>query len=227
MKLKMSSSTGALASRASLSALLVVLLGGCGIVHSQAVDQPVIVNGNSQFTKEGVEAMKASRSVSFDFTSVPLNLEDLGLDRRSDGTLVATDTDKPMKVFMTTPTGVVEMDTDTIRIRPGDAEGNVDHIEIFVNYPDAQDANPEIERAANELGIVPLKEAKAIGPDFKDGSGKETWNPGYGNATGTVFAATIMSNHTTGRMTFIYTAYLSGKFYTHEASANIAATGKP
>ena len=214
-------------SGAGMAVLAALLLTGCSSVHGQAINQPVIVNGNSQFTKDGVEAMKSSRSVSFDFTSLPLNLEDLGLDKHSDGTLVATDTDKPMKVSMTTPNGVVEMETDTIRIRPGGTEGNLDHIELFVNYPDAQDANPEIERAATELGIVRLKEAPPIGPEFTDGSGKETWNPGYGNATGTVFAATIMSNHTTGRLTFIYTVCLDGMYYTPEATSSIAATGKP
>jgi len=71
-----------------------------------------------------------------------------------------------------------------------------------------------------------LKNAPIIGPEFKDGSGKETWNPGYGNATGTVFALSIMSNHTTGRMTFIYSAFLSEEYYTPEAQARIAETGR-
>ncbi|MEV7132690.1 hypothetical protein AB0N24_07350 [Arthrobacter sp. NPDC093128] len=185
-----------------------------------------MASGNSQFTKSGIEAMKSSRQVSFDFTSLPLDMTALGLDADSDGAMVATDTDRRMKVAITTPNGVVEMETDTIRVRAGGSQKKVGRVDIFVNYPDAQDANPEIERAANELGILPLKNAKTIGPEFKDGSGKETWNPGYGNATGTVFALSIMSNHTTGRMTFIYSIFLSEEYYTPEAQAQIAETGR-
>lgn len=185
-----------------------------------------MASGNSQFTKNGIEAMKESQKVSFDFTALPLDMAALGLDEDSDGAMVATDTDRRMKVAMTTPNGVVEMETDTIRVRGGGVENKVDSVDIFINYPDAQDANSELERAANELGIIPLKNAPTIGPEFKDGSGKETWNPGYGNATGTVFALSIMSNHTTGRMTFIYTVFLSEEFYTPEAKAQIAETGR-
>jgi hypothetical protein len=202
-----------------------LLLSGCGFIPSQE-KEPIVASGNSQFTKNGIEAMKATRKVSFDFTSLPMDMAALGLGEDSDGAMVATDTDRRMKVAMTTPNGVVEMETDTIRVRGGGVENKVDSVDIFVNYPDAQDANPEIERAANELGILPLKNATTIGPAFKDGSGKETWNPGYGNATGTVFALSIMSNHTTGRMTFIYTVFLSEEYYTPEAQAQIAETGR-
>lgn len=210
----------------SLSIVLACLvLSSCALVPSPA-REPIIINGNSQFTKAGVEAMKASRQVSFDFTALPLDMADVGLDEDSDGAMVATDKDRRMKVAMTTPSGVVEMETDTIRVRGGGIENKVDSVDIFVNYPEAQDANPEIQRAANELGILPLKNATTIGPEFKDGSGKDTWNPGYGNATGTVFALSIMSNHTTGRMTFIYTVFLSDEYYTPEATAEIETTGR-
>jgi hypothetical protein len=205
--------------------LACLLLSSCALVPSPA-QAPIIVNGNSQFTKAGIEAMKASRQVSFDFTSLPMDMADVGLGEDSDGAMVATETDRRMKVTMKTPNGVVEMETDTLRVRGGGFDNKVGHLDIFVNYPDAQDANPEIERAANELGILPLKNASTIGPEFKDGTGKETWNPGYGNATGTVFALSIMSNHTTGRMTFIYTVFLSDEYYTPEAEAEIATTGR-
>ena len=211
----------------SITAILssALLLSGCAVIPSQE-KEPIVAGGNSQFTKDGIEAMKASRKVSFDFTSLPVKMAALGLDDRSDGAMVATDTDKRMKVAMATPNGVVEMETDTIRVRGGGVHDNVDSIDIFVNYPDAQDANQEIKRAADELGFVVLQDAEPIGPEFKDGTGKETWNPGYGNAMGTVFALSIMSNHTTGRMTFIYTAYLSEEYYSPEARARIADTGK-
>ena len=127
---------------------------------------------------------------------------------------------------MTTPSGVVEMETDTIRVRGGGIENKVDSVDIFVNYPDAQNANQEIRRAADELGFVALKEAGEIGPDSKDGSDKEQWNPGMGNRTGTVFSAEIYSNHDTGRMTFIYSVHLANKYYTPEATAEIATTGR-
>ena len=202
----------------------ILLLCSCALVPSPA-REPIVINGNSQFTEAGVEAMKASQQVSFDFTSLPLDMTSLGFAEGSDGAMVATDTDRRMRVTMTTTNGVVEMATDTLRVRPG-AHGIVGRIDVFVNYPDAQDANPEIQRAANELGILPLKNATTIGPEFKDGTGKETWNPGYGNATGTVFALSIMSNHTTGRMTFIYSIFLSEEYYTPEATAEIATTGR-
>ncbi len=211
--------------RSLLIVLASLLLSSCTLVPSPA-KEPIIVNGNSQFTKAGTEAMKASRQVSFDFTSLPLDMAALGLDEDSDGAMIATETDRRMKVAMTTPNGVVEMETDTIRIRPS-ADNIVDHIDIFINYPDAQDANPEIRRAADELDFVALKQAKEIGADFKDGSGKEQWYPGMGNKTGTVFSAEILSNHDTGRMTFIYSVHLAGKYYTPDAEASIASTGKP
>ena len=202
----------------------ILLLCSCALVPSPA-REPMVINGNSQFTKAGVEAMKTSRQVSFDFTALPLDMTALGFAEGSDGALVATETDQRMKVTMTTPKGMVEMETDTIRVRPG-AHGIVDHIDVFVNYPDAQDANQEIRRAADELGFVALKEAEEIGPDFKDGSGKEQWNPGMGNRTGTVFSTEILSNHDTGRMTFIYSVHLADKYYTPEATAEIATTGR-
>ena len=150
----------------------------------------------------------------------------LGLPEESSGTFVATDSDKLITVTMNTSRGVVEMKTDTIRIRPG-ADHIVDHIDIFINYPDAQDANQEIRRAADELGMVLLQDAEPIGADFNDGSGKEQWFPGMGNKTGTVFSAEILSSHDTGRMTFIYSVHLAGRYYTPDAEASIASTGKP
>lgn len=188
--------------------------------------EPIVANGNSQFTSEGIEAIKGSRKAVFDFTNLPMDMSALGFAEGSDGALVAVDPDKLIDVTMTTPRGVVEMQTDTIRVRPG-ADNIVDHIDIFINYPDAQDANAEIGRAAKELGFVALEDAEEIGPDFRDGSGKEQWFPGMGNKTGTVFSAEILSNHDTGRMTFIYSVHLAGKYYTPDAAASIASTGKP
>ena len=105
--------------RLILTALVAALLSGCGVVPGtdSTEREAVVVSGNSQFTPEGIDAMKASRKVSFDFTSLPMDMSALGLPAGSDGVLVATDTDKRMKVAMATPNGVVEMETDTIRVR--------------------------------------------------------------------------------------------------------------
>lgn len=214
--------------RLVLATLLAMLLSSCSVIPgADSIEkEPIVANGNSQFTSEGIEAIKRSRKAVFDFTNLPMDMSALGFMEGSDGALVATDTDKPIDVTMTTPHGVVEMRTDTIRVRPG-ADNIVDHIDIFINYPDAQDANQEIRRAADELGMVLLQDAEPIGADFRDGSGKEQWNPGMGNKTGTVFSAEILSNHDTGRMTFIYSVHLAGKYYTPDAEASIASTGKP
>lgn len=214
--------------RLVLALLIAALLTSCGVIPGAdpTKKEPIVANGNSQFTSEGIEAIKSSRRAVFDFTNLPMDMSTLGFAEGSDGAMVATDPDKLIDVTMTTPRGVVEMQTDTIRIRPG-ADNIVDHVDIFINYPDAQDANPEIRRAANELGFIALEEAEEIGPDFKDGSGKDEWYPGMGNKTGTVFSAEILSNHDTGRMTFIYSVHLAGKYYTPDAAANIASTGKP
>lgn len=213
--------------RQPIAALLgvVLLLSACTLMPA-GEKGPLVANGNSQFTPEGIEAIKSSGKAVFDFTQLPLDMSALGFPADSDGALVAADSDKLIDVSITTPRGAVDMQTDTIRIRPG-ADNTVDHIDIFINYPDARDANAEIRRAADELGFVILQDAEPIGTDFKDGSGKEQWNPGMGNKTGTVFSAEILSNHDTGRMTFIYSVHLAGKYYTPEAQAGIAATGKP
>ncbi|NUT70457.1 hypothetical protein [Pseudarthrobacter sp. C4D7] len=185
-----------------------------------------MANGNSQFTPEGIDAIKSSGKAFFDFTERPMDMSALGFPAGSDGALVAADSGKLINVSMTTPNGVVEMSTDTIRIRPG-ADNMVDHVDIFVNYPEAQDANREIKRAADELGFVMLQDAEPIDADFKDGSGKEQWIPGMGNKTGTVFSAEILSNHDTGRMTFVYSVQLADKYYTPDAEEGIASTGRP
>lgn len=214
--------------RIVLAVLIAALLSSCGVIPGADPNkkEPIVANGNSQFTSEGIEAIKSSRKAVFDFTNLPMDMSALGFAEGSDGALVAVDSNKLIDVTMTTPRGVVEMQTDTIRIRPG-VDNIVDHVDVFINYPDAQDANAEIRRAANELGFVVLQDAEEIGPDFKDGSGKEQWFPGMGNKTGTVFSAEILSDHDTGRMTFIYSAHLAGKYYTPDATANIASTGKP
>ncbi|MDR6416823.1 hypothetical protein [Pseudarthrobacter sulfonivorans] len=92
--------------------------------------------------------------------------------------------------------------------------------------PDGHHANPEIRRAANQLGFVALEEAEETGPDFKDGSGKEQWYPGMCNKTGTVFSTESQPNRTTGRMTFIYSVHLADKYYMPGAEGSIASTGK-
>lgn len=184
-----------------------------------------VVNGNSQFTTAGVKAMKESQQASLDVTERPLTMAALGFPEGSDGTLIATDSDKKIQLSITTPNGVVKMTTDTIRVRPGVPPENVDHIDIFYNFPDAQDANAEIERAAKELGFRALDGSTPIGPEFKDGSGKETWVPGLGNSTGTVFSVEAIENHTTGGLTWIYSIHFDDKYYTPEAEASIAETG--
>jgi hypothetical protein len=186
--------------------------------------ETTVVNGNSQFTPAGVRDIKDNLTAEFDFTKLPLQMSALGFPEKSDGILMAVERDELITVSMTTPGGVVEIKTDKIRVRP-DIDGTVSHFDFFVNYPDAQDANPEIRRAVDELGFVQLETWKPIGPDFKDGTGKTLSNPGYGNKTGTVFSLEIHSNHDTGRMTFIYSALLRGELYTPEATESIATTG--
>ena len=209
------------------SMLSVLLLAGCSMIPSSnpAKEPTAVVNGNSQFTPEGIKDMTSSRRASFDVSSRPLTMAALGVAEGSDGTLVATDTNEKIAVSVKTPRGVVEMHTDTLRIRPGGLDGLVDHIDICYNFPDAQDANPEIERAANQLGFRFLDDVAPIGPEFKDGSGKQSWNPGLGNSTGTVFSVEAMENHTTGSLTWIYSIQLADKYYSPEATASIAATG--
>jgi len=211
-----------------LTALIAALLSGCGVIPAAdpKEKEAIVANGNSQFTPEGIDAIKSSGKAFFDFTKRPMEMSALGFPAGSDGALVASDSGKLIDVSMTTPNGVVEMSTDTIRIRPG-ADNMVDHVDIFVNYPDAQDANREIKRAADELGFVILQDAEPIGADFKDGSGKEQWIPGMGNKTGTVFSAEILSNHDTGRITFVYSVQLADKYYTPDAEAGIRSTGRP
>jgi hypothetical protein len=187
--------------------------------------ETIVVNGNSQFTPAGIEAIKKSLTAKFDFTKLPLEMSALGFEEGSDGVLMAVDRDELITVSMTTPGGIVEMKTDKIRVRP-DIDGTVSHLDFFLNYPDAQDANPEIRRAVDDLGFVLLEDFPKIGPKFKDSSGKAELYPGYGNKTGTVFTVEIYSNHDTGRMTFIYSAILRGELYTPEATESIATTGQ-
>ncbi|WP_285245688.1 hypothetical protein [Pseudarthrobacter sp. fls2-241-R2A-127] len=143
--------------RLILTFLVAALLSACGVVPgTDPIEKEAIVaNGNSQFTPEGIDAIKSSGTAFFDFTKRPVGMSALGFPAGSDGALVAADSGKLIDVSMTAPNGVVEMSTDTIRIRPG-ADNMVDHVDIFVNYPDAQDANREIKRAADELGFVIL-----------------------------------------------------------------------
>jgi hypothetical protein len=204
------------------------VLTGCGPVpfaKPSDGESSSVVNGNSQFTKKGVEDIKRSLKAEFNFTTVPLPMSALGFPDKSDGILIGVDRGKLITVYITTPRGVVEMKTDTIRIRP-EINGTVSHLDFFINYPDAQDANPEIRRAANELGFVMMEGWDPIGPEFRDGSGKQLVNPGFGNKTGTVFSVEVHSNRTTGRMTFIYSAHLGEDLYTPEATESIAATGE-
>ena len=213
--------------RLVLAVVCTALLTGCGMIPFTAPKdkETTVVNGHSQFTPAGIEDIKNSLSAEFDFTNLPLEMSALGFPEKSDGALISVDRGKLITVSITTPGGVVEMKTDTIRIRP-EIDGTVSHLDFFVNYPDAQDANPEIRRAVDELGFVQLETWKPIGPDFKDGTGKNLSNPGYGNKTGTVFSLEIHSNHDTGRMTFIYSAYLLKELYTPEVTESIAVTGE-
>ena len=82
--------------RTLLIALTTLLLSSCTLVPSPA-REPIVINGNSQFTEAGVEAMKSSRQVSFDFTALPQDMADVGLSEDSDGAMVATDTDRRMR----------------------------------------------------------------------------------------------------------------------------------
>lgn len=207
--------------------LFILLLGSCSMLPSVvATPEPaIVVNGNSQFTPEGIKDMKASQRASFDVSSRPLSMASLGFDEGSDGILIATDPDKKIDVRITTPQGVVEMTTDTLRVRPGGTQGNVDHIDIFHHFPDASDANAEIARAANELGFRFLDDFEGYDADFFDGSGKKGWNPGLGNRTGTVFSVEAIENHTTGSVLWIYSLHLDERYYTPAASAEIAITG--
>ncbi|MEO7586607.1 MAG: hypothetical protein ABIS84_01115 [Arachnia sp.] len=212
---------------AAVALMSVLALCGCSLAPSAPTSpEPfAIIDGNSQFTPEGVRDMKSSRQVRFDVSSRPLRMSALGFAPDSDGILVATEEDKKFSVSITTPEGVVEMETDTIRIRPGVPTELVDHIDIFYHFPDASDGTPEIDRAAGELGFRFLENFEGLGDDFIDGSGKETWNPGLGNSTGTVFSVEAILNRTTGSMLWIYSIHLDDRYYTPEVSEEIAETG--
>lgn len=213
--------------RLVLAVLCTVLLTGCGMIPFAAPKdkETIVVNGNSQFTPAGIESIKKSLTAKFDFTTLPLEMSALGFEEGSDGVLMEVDRDELITVSITTPGGVVEMKTDKIRVRP-DIDGTVSHLDFFLNYPDAQDANTELRRAAEDLGFVVMQGWDPIGPGFKDGSGKELVNPGYGNKTGTVFSLEMHSNHDRGSMTLIYSALLRAELYTPEVTESIATTGQ-
>lgn len=210
---------------AALSTIL--LLGGCALVPGAgtAKEPAKVVNGNSQFTPDGVKNIKASGRASFDVSQRPLTMAALGFPEGSDGILISTDPENKIQVSIKTPTGVVTMVTDTIRVRPGVPVELVDHIDFFYHFPDAQDATGEIRRATNELGFRYLDEFPGFGPEFKEGTGKESWNPGFGNFTGTVFSVEAILNRTSGSLMWIYSLRLADKLYTPENSASIAETG--
>lgn len=207
--------------------LSTLVLVSCSVNPSvnPTTEPTMVVDGNSQFTPEGVNDMKSNRQASFDVSERPLSMAALGFDEDSDGILIATDPNKKIEVSIETPLGVVKMATDTMRVRPGGPVGLVDHIDIFYHFPNATDATPEISRAANELGFRFLDNFMGFEPDFKDGSGKETWVPGLGNSTGTVFSVEAILNHTTGSLLWIYSIQLADRYYTPAATAEIAATG--
>lgn len=203
------------------------LVSSCAVSSpSPRVQEPVVVGGNSQFTPAGIEGIKRSQAAVFDLTHRPLQMSQLGLGEASDGAMLATDADRPITVSMTTPTGVVKMETNTIRIRPG-ADHAVNHIDIFVTHPDVPAANQELRKAADELGFAALRDAEPFGAASTGSSRREKWYPGFGSRTGTVYSVEIYSAPDTGRATFIYSAHLAAKFYTPEAAAKIEATGKP
>lgn len=207
--------------------LSILLLAGCSMSPSpnSSKEPTTVINGNTQFTPEGIKDMKKTQKASLDVSERPLAMSALGFPAGSDGTLIATDPDKKIQLSIKTPNGIVEMTTDTIRVRPGVPPEFLDHIDIFYNFPNADEANPEIARAAQELGFRFLDDFAPIGADFKDGSGKETWVPGLGNSTGTVFSVEAIANHTTGSLTWIYSIQLDDRYYTADAAASIAATG--
>ena len=93
-----------------------LLLSSCGPVSPPDSNdkEPVATNGNSQFTPAGIAGIKNAHKAVFDFTARPLKMSELGLGRDSDGALVAAESDQPIAVSMTTPNGVIEMETDTI-----------------------------------------------------------------------------------------------------------------
>ena len=126
----------------------------------------------------------------------------LGLGEESDGAMLATDADQPITVSMTTPNGVVKMETNTIRIRPG-ADHAVDHIDIFVTHPDLPAANQKLRKAADELGFAALSDAEPLDAASSTSSQREKWYAGLGNRTGTVYSVEISSSPDTGRSTFV------------------------
>lgn len=205
-------------------AALMVALSGCGAFPGAAPLEPIVVDGNSQFTTEGVQAIRSSGQVSFDLTEVPMPMTALGFAKDSDGTLIEAPENRPFDVTITTPGGVLELKTHMILIRPG-ADQLVSHIEMARKFEEAQDANAEIARARDEIGVVALENAEPYGPDFIDGSEDEQWYPGAGNRTGTVFSVAIYEHHDDGGVEFVYTAELSPEYYTPEAEATIAETG--
>ena len=205
-----------------------LLLSSCGLASPPDSNdkEPIVANGNSQFTPAGIAGIKNAHKAVFDFTGRPLKMSELGLGQDSDGALVAAESDQPIAVSMTTPNGVVEMETDTIRIRRG-TDNAVDHIDFFVNRPDVPTANEELRKAADELGFALIRKAAPFGAASQESPRREKWYPGYGNLTGTVYSVEIYSDSDTGRTTFIYSVHLADKFYTPEATEKIEATGKP
>ena len=204
-----------------------LLLSSCAAGSpGSRVEEPTVVGGNSQFTPAGIDGIKSSHAAVFDFTRRPLQMSQLGLGQESDGAMVATDSDQPITVSMTTPNGVVKMETNTIRIRPG-ADHAVDHVDIFVTHPDVPAANEELRKAADELGFALIRKAEPFGAASQESLRREKWFPGFGNRTETVFSVEIYSAPDTGRATFIYSVHLADKLYTPEATAKIEATGKP
>ena len=66
--------------RLILTALVAALLSGCGVVPGTDAteEEAVVVSGNSQFTPEGIDAIKSGGKAVFDFTSLPMDMSALG-----------------------------------------------------------------------------------------------------------------------------------------------------
>lgn len=198
------------------------MLSGCSILDAFA-PAPTTVNGNSQLTTDGITAIKATQTATFDLTSRPLKMAALGFPENSEGALVATGTGEPITVSLKTPTGVVKMNADAFRVWPG-ANGLVDRVDLSVTGQGIEGTIRELQRAGDDLGVN-LTKGKDAGAD-QGQAGAQSWRPGYGNKAGTAFSVEIVTSTDTGGSTFIYSAHLADEFYTADSAARITATGK-
>ncbi|NJC23483.1 hypothetical protein BJ994_002559 [Arthrobacter pigmenti] len=113
--------------------------------------------GSSPMDEAGIEAIKESRTATFDLTDGELTRADVGLTADDIAPMIAMDESEPIAVTIKGANGEATIETPTLKLFTASGWDTIDYLTLFRVFEDDEALVAEVGESVEKYGVDPSK----------------------------------------------------------------------